>query len=386
MKRVYSIDFMRGLVMIIMALDHVRDLLHTTSINQQPTDLSTTSPALFFTRWITHLCAPTFVFLSGASALLSMKGRNDVHATRRFLLKRGLWLIVLEFTLVNFGLLFDIHFQVFIFEVIATIGVGFIILALLVHCSTRTIAIVGLGILFLHNVAPLVIGAQTAAFKKILISLFSPGAFRFAGDRLFVMSYPPVPWLAIMLLGFAGGGFFDLETQKRKSLFLKLGITSIGLFILVRFINIYGDAVPWSHQKNSLFTFLSFINVTKYPPSLQFCLLFLGIMFLILFAVQGIKNKLTEVVCVYGKVPLFYFIVHWYIIHPLLFVMVFLQGFKSSDMIFGFNFGRPKTGSGLELWAIYLVWIAIVVVMYPLCKWYGRYKSNNKEKKWLRYF
>lgn len=371
--------------MIIMALDHVRDLLHTTSLTDLPTNLATTTPVLFFTRWVTHLCAPTFVFLSGVSAFLSMKSQNDAYATRRYLLTRGLWLIILEFTLVNFGLLFDIHFKVLIFEVIATIGFGFIILAFFINRSPKTIGIIGLAILFLHNLAPLVPGGETAIFKKILMPFFAPGIFPLGGDRSFFMAYPPVPWLAIMLIGFATARFFTLEVQKQKSVFFKIGLASFALFILLRFINIYGDPVPWSQQKNSLYTFLSFINLTKYPPSLQFCLLFLGILFLILSAVQGIKNKITEVVSVYGKVPLFYFLVHFYIIHSLLFVMVFLQGFKSSDLEFGFNFGRPKGGSGIELWAIYLVWVGIVVVMYPLCKWYARYKENHKEKRWLRY-
>ena len=385
MKRIYSIDFMRGLVMIIMALDHVRDLLHTTSITQLPTNLATTTPALFFTRWITYLCAPVFVFLSGASAFLSMKSKNNIPAARRFLLTRGLWLIVLEFTLVNFGVWFDIHFGVFIFEVIAAIGFGFIVLGLLLNVSPKTIGIIGLAIICLHNLAPLVPFSEASLFKKILMPFFAPGVYPLGGGRLFFMSYPPIPWLGIMLVGFAAGRFFEFETQKQQSLFLKTGLAAIGLFVLLRFINSYGDAVPWSHQKNGLFTFLSFINVTKYPPSLQFSLLFLGIMFLILAVLQGTKNKFSETVSVYGKVPLFYFLVHWYIIHPIVFIMIFLQGFKSTDMVFGFNFGRPKEGSGLELWAIYLIWVALVALMYPLCKWYGRYKEKNKGNKWLRY-
>lgn len=385
MKRVYSIDVLRGIVMIIMALDHVRDLLHTTSITQQPTDLSTTTPALFFTRWITHLCAPTFVFLSGVSAFLSMKSRNDVPDVRRFLLTRGLWLIVLELTLVNFGLWFDIRFNLFLFNVIAAIGFGFLILALLLNCSIKTISIAGLAILFLHDLAPLMDGGSASLLKKILMSFFLPGAFSTGGGRLLVIGYPPVPWLGIMLVGFACGRVFEYDIQRQRSLFLKLGIASIGLFLLLRFINVYGDPVPWSQQKSGLFTFLSFINVAKYPPSLQFSLLFLGIMFTILSAVQGIENRWTAAATVYGKVPLFYFLVHWYIIHPIVFLMIFLQGFKSSDMVFGFNFGRPKAGSGLELGAIYLVWIGIVAVMYLLCRWYGQYKENNRKKKWLRY-
>jgi uncharacterized membrane protein len=385
MKRIYSIDLMRGIVMIIMALDHVRDLLHTTSITQSPTNLAVTTPALFFTRWITHLCAPTFVFLSGVSAFLSMKSKNNISDTRRFLLTRGLWLIVLEFTLVNFGLWFDIHFKIFFSNVIAAIGFGFIVLSLLLNASPKAIGIIGLSIIFLHNLAPLIPFAETSLFKKIGMPFFATNAYPLGGDRLFIIGYPPLPWLGIMLVGFASGQFFGLDKQKQQSLFLKIGVSAIGLFALLRFINIYGDPLPWSYQKSSLFTFFSFINLTKYPPSLDFTLLLLGIMFLILSAIQGIKNKWTDYVCVYGKVPLFYFIVHWYIIHPIVFIMVYLQGFKSADLVFGFNFGRPKSGSGLALWAIYLIWIGIVAAMYPLCKWYSRYKETHTKKKWLRY-
>ena len=212
---------MRGIVMIIMALDHVRDLLHITSLTDQPTNLATTTPELFFTRWITHLCASTFVFLSGVSAFISMKSRNDLNATRRFLLTRGLWLIVLEFTLVNFGLLFDIRFKILIFEVIATIGFGFIILALLINRSPKTIGIIGLAIMFLHNLAPLVPGSESSVFKKVLMPFFAPGILPLGGDRSFFMAYPPIPWLAIMLIGFATARFFTLEVQKQRPVFLK---------------------------------------------------------------------------------------------------------------------------------------------------------------------
>lgn len=384
MKRVYSIDVLRGLVMIIMTLDHVRDLLHTTSITRQPTDLGTTTPVLFFTRWITHLCAPTFVFLSGVSAWLSMKRTNDVAATRRFLLIRGGWLVVLEFTLVGFGVWFDLHFTLFLFNVIATIGVGFIVLSFLIDRSPKTIAILGLCILFLHNLAPLVPGNENGIIKQVLMPFFSPAAYPLGHGRTFIIGYPPIPWLGILLTGFACGGLFELETRQRRLLFLKIGLAAIGLFILLRVINVYGDPAPWSHQKSSLFTILSFINVTKYPPSLQFSLLFLGGMFLIAAAIAGIKSKWTGFVGVYGKVPLFYFVLHFYLIHLLLFAMVFLQGFTTADLVFGFNFGRPASGSGLPLWAVYGVWMALVIAMYPLCRWYGRYKERNKGKMWVR--
>jgi len=385
MKRILSIDIVRGLVMIIMALDHTRDLIHVNSITQQPTDLLTTHPALFFTRWITHLCAPTFVFLSGTSAYLSFKNKKNIDDTRRFLLSRGLWLIIVEFTLVNFGLWFDIHFNVFLFDVIATIGVGFIILSLFLKASVKTIAITGLAIIFLHNFVPLAPSADASLFERILIAFFSPGAFPFGSGRLFVMGYPPVPWLGIMLIGFATGKLFELPAAQRKSIFLKIGLASLTLFIIIRGINIYGDPFPFTTQKNSLYTFLSFMNATKYPPSLVFCLATLGIMFIILSLMEGMKNKFTEIATVYGKVPLFYFIVHWYILHPIMFLIVFLQGYKNSDLLFGFNLGRPKGISGVNLWYTYLIWIGVVIMLYPLCKWYGRYKENHKKKKWLRY-
>lgn len=384
MKRILSIDIVRGLVMIIMALDHTRDLIHVTSITQQPTDLLTTNPALFFTRWITHLCAPTFVFLSGTSAYLSFKNKN-IGETRRFLLSRGLSLIILEFTLVNFGLWFDIHFNVFLFNVIGAIGVGFISLSLLLKTSVKTIAILGLSIIFLHNLTPLIPFAETSLLKKILMPFFAPGALPIGEGRMFVMGYPPIPWLGVMLIGFAAGKLFELPAAQRKSNFLKIGLVSLTLFIIIRGINIYGDSIQWATQKNSLYTFLSFMNVTKYPPSLVFCLVTLGIMFIILSLVEGMKNKFTEITTVYGKVPLFYFLVHWYILHPIMFLIVFLQGYKSSDLLFGFNLGRPKGISGVNLLYTYLIWIGIVIMLYPLCKWYGRYKENHKEKKWLRY-
>jgi uncharacterized membrane protein len=386
MKRIYSIDIVRGLVMIIMALDHTRDLIHITSITESPTNLQTTTPVLFFTRWITHLCAPTFVFLSGTSAYISSRNKSSASDTRGFLLSRGLWLIVLEFTLVNFGVWFDIHFNVFLFDVIAAIGFSFIILGLLINASVKTIGITGLAIIFLHNLVPLAPSAGASIFTRIIMAFFSPGAFPFDGGRTFVMAYPPIPWVGIMLTGFAAGKLFELSVNKRKRIFLRIGLASLVLGIIVRAINIYGDPFPWATQKNALFTFLSFINVTKYPPSLLFCLLMLGIMFLILSLVEGMKNKFTEITSVYGKVPLFYFLVHWYILHPIMFLIVFLQGYKSSDLLFGFNFGRPKGSSGVNLLYIYLIWLLVVIMLYPFCKWYGKYKESHREKKWLRYF
>lgn len=385
MKRQPSIDIVRGIVMIIMALDHVRDLMHVDSITQSPTDLTTTTPLLFFTRFITHLCAPTFVFLAGTSIYLSLQNKNNVSETRKFLLKRGIWLVVLEFTIVNFGLFFDIGFHSLLFEVIATIGFGFIILSVLLKIRSQTLGIIGLLILFFHNLTPLIPFAENSILKTALAPLFSPIVFPFSG-RAFIMGYPPIPWLGIMLVGFATGKFFEWTEEKRKQLFTKIGLIALVLFIIIRFVNIYGDPALWTTQKNVVFTFLSFINVTKYPPSLLFCLATLGIMFLLLAFAEQFTNRIKKVSLVYGKVPLFYFVVHFYVIHFLTLLMLFVQGFSFSQFEFATGtFGRPKgIESGLSLWLIYLIWIFVVALLYKPCQWFGKYKLEHKYW-WLQY-
>jgi uncharacterized membrane protein len=371
--------------MILMALDHVRDLMHITSVTQQPTDLATASPALFLTRWVTHLCAPTFVFLSGVSACLSIKREGGAAAGANFLLSRGIWLIVLDFTLVNFGVWFDVHFDVFLLDVLSAIGFGFIVLRLLVNRSLKTIAVTGLAILLLHNLTDLIPAkAALPLYERIGLAFLRPDVFPLYAGKILIIGYPPLPWVGILLTGFAAGHLFKPGAKGRRSLFLKMGLLAIGAFIMLRFINSYGDPVPWSAQKSRLYTLLSFLNVTKYPPSLDFSLLFLGIMFL-LFAVFGdVKNKYTAIVRTYGRVPLFYFLIHWYLLHPLVFVMAWLQGFKTSQFVFGTSFGRP-VGSGLSLWGVYAVWLVLVAALYPLCRWYGRYKAAHREKAWLRF-
>ena len=386
MNRIKSIDITRGLVMVIMALDHVRDFMHTTSMTQSPTNLQTTTTLLFMTRWVTHLCAPTFVFLSGVSAFISFKRNNNLSESRSFLLKRGIWLVILEFTVINLALWYDIHFRLLLMEVISAIGLSFIVLAFLLKLPSRIIGIIGLVLIFGHDLLQITPMPTNPVVIFITSVLFRPSLTQVSPGLAFFSAYPLLPWLGIMLAGFACGEFFDLPEEKRSKIFLKLGIAALSLFIAIRFINIYGDPLKWSHQKSALFTFLSFINTTKYPLSLLFTLLFLGIMFLILFISEKVKNRFTEILTVYGKVPLFYFIIHLFIIHSLMFLMLRLQGFGSKDLLFGaFNNGRPKAGGGVDLPVIYLIWISVVVLLYPVCKWYGSYKSVHKEKKLLRY-
>ena len=370
--------------MVIMALDHTRDYLHIHAA-QSPTDLATTTPILFFTRWITHLCAPTFVFLSGASAWLSLNGGAPIAASRRFLLKRGFILIVIEFTLVNFGLSFDLRFRLFIFEVIAAIGSGLILVSLLSRLSPKIVLAIACLLFFGHDLIFRLPMPANSVLGFIGSLLFGPGAFPYAPGRLFVIAYPVLPWLGIMLAGFCAGQLFTLPIEKRGVLFLRLGLGALALFVLLRLSNWYGDPVPWTHQRSGAYTFLSFMNLGKYPPSLLFSLATLGILLLILSAAEGRDNALTRFLLVYGRVPLFYFAVHIYLIHLLLLLTVTLQGYPWSSLDFGpFRFGRPDH-AGLSLGEVYLVWAAVVLALYPLCRWYGRYKARHKEKIWLRY-
>ena len=387
MKRITSIDFVRGLVMIIMALDHVRDFTHINASTQSPTDLATTTPALFFTRWITYLCAPTFVFLAGTSAYISFKNQNNLSKSRAFLLKRGIWLILLEFTLVNFALWFDLGFHNFIFEVIAAIGFGFIILSLMLKLPIKIIGVIGIIIIFFHNLLPLIPFAEGSIIKTFITPFFGMAVYPIISKTILIIGYPPIPWLGIMLAGFATGQLFELNEIKRNNLFMKIGIGAILLFIILRFINIYGDPSVWALQKDGLFTFLSFMNITKYPPSLLFCLITLGIMFLKLSYSDKINGRIKNIAIVYGKVPLFYFLIHFYLAHIIMVCIIFSQGFHWADMDFASgSFGRPKgVQSGVELWLIYVIWLGIVVALYPVCKWYGNYKMVHKEKTWLRY-
>lgn len=384
MNRVTTIDITRGLVMVIMALDHVRDLLHTPALTQNPADLATTTPAIFMTRWITHLCAPTFVFLSGTSAYLSLRKRND-ESSRRFLLKRGIVLLVLELTIVNFAFWFDIHFHSLMLQVIYAIGGGLIILSFLAKLPVKWIGIIGLVIVCGHNVLQAVPTFTSQTARLVWSLFFRTEFFPISPSFALLVGYPLIPWLGIMLVGFACGQLMERPLDQRKPLLLRIGLGALALFLLLRFLNVYGDPVPWSLQKDSLFTFLSFINVTKYPPSLQYDLLMLGLMFLILSAADGVTSTFTRWLTVYGKVPMFYYILHWYLVHLSMIGMSLIQGYSLTDIPTGpLNFGRP-VGAGISLGYVYVVWIGLVLLLYPLCRWYERYKTAHSEVGWLRY-
>lgn len=362
--------------MVIMALDHVRDLLHTTAQTLDPTNLLTTTAPLFLTRWITHFCAPIFVFLAGTSAYLSVQRGAD----RAFFIKRGLWLVLLEFTVITFGIWWDIHFNVFLFQVIAAIGLSFVVLGLLYRVPSKTLGIIGWSIVVLYGAL-----SRLPISTPLVGMLYSVTALPLSATKTLVIGYPLLPWLGIMLIGYGTGSLFEYSSQERKTLFWKWGVVLLSLFVVIQLAHNSLFPNQLAAQKDALFKVLYFLNVSKYPPSLLYVLLTLGGMFLLLSLAEWGENAVSRFLITYGKVPMFYYLIHWYIIHSLMFVVLFTQGFGVQDFEFGFGFGRPKATNGLPLWGIYGVWIGVVLVLYPLCKWYGNYKKSHPEKAWLRY-
>jgi uncharacterized membrane protein len=378
MKRVQSIDIIRGLVMIIMILDHVRDFFHEHSITRNPTDLTTATTAEFLTRWITHLCAPAFVMLAGVSAFQKYQGMKDASSMKRYLFKRGLILLLLEFTVVNFGVWMDPGFHTIIFEVIGAIALGFIVLSLVLDSSKTVLITVGALVLILQQVFQLIPLDGIPVFKTVFGALTQITVFETGPGRVFVVGYPPMQWISILLIGYGIAPVFTKPDQNR--FISMLGLSFLGLFLVLRFINLYGDPLPWKEFDSAGRTFLSFINISKYPPSLQFVLLTLGIIFLLLSVADRFPSGARSFLTVYGKEPLFFFLLHWYIIHPAMLILLLVNGIGFDQMNFGpFGFGRPASGAGgVSLPWVYLVWAVTVMIFYSLCKWYHRRQLAKK--------
>lgn len=386
--RIESIDLLRGIVMIFMALDHVRDYFHADAFLYDPTDLTKTSFILFFTRWITHYCAPTFVFLAGTSAFIVgiRKGKKELS---RFLLTRGLWLIFLELVVVNFGWFFNFHFPLVTLLVVWVIGFGMIVLAALVYLPWKIILAIGIVFVAGHNAFDgfHVPGDQPDAIVWSVLHEF--GRFDLPTGRVLFVGYPVIPWVGVILLGYCFGNFYQpaFDAARRKKLLIYIGSAAVILFVVLRFINGYGDSSHWSAQERPGFTFLSFLKVSKYPPSLLYVLMTLGPAILFLAFSEGHIGKLGNRITVLGRVPMFYYLVHIYFIHLFALIAAMLTGYDASTMIFDtwVDSSPGLTGYGFSLGATYLVWIGLLIVIYPLCLWYDRYKTTHRGDWWLSY-
>lgn len=389
-SRIESIDILRGIVMVIMALDHVRDYFHITANTDDPLNLATTTPLLFFTRWITHFCAPIFVFLSGTSIYLQSL-RKTKKELSLFLIKRGIWLIFVEIIIISFAWSFDPYYNLHFLQVIWAIGISMVILGLAIHLPFNIILAMGLVIIFCHNL--LDIPESAPGFKSgFWWDLFHHGSFvtyPYAQNHSFLLVYPFVPWTGLMMLGYCIGIFFTpkFSVRHRRKILTSIGFAMILFFVVLRFINNYGDPVAWSSQKNSLFTFFSFVNVHKYPPSLLFMCLTIGTALLLLPLLEKIQNGFTNAIRIFGRVAFFYYVIHIYLIHLLSAFCFFARGHSFQEEAGGEHFlvYFVASGEGYGLAVVYAVWIAVVIALYPLCKWYDTYKTNHPEKSWLSY-
>jgi uncharacterized membrane protein len=396
--RLDSIDFVRGLVMVIMALDHVRDFFNLDARFFDPTDLTRTTPALFFTRWITHFCAPTFVFLAGTGAYLwAARGRTPRQLSG-FLVSRGLWLIVVELTLVTVGWTFNFTWNFVGLQVIWVIGWSMIVLAALSRLPIRVIAAIGIIMIAGHNLLdgihpqPLLGGATAGALPfggGVLSGALSPNATAWDWLWSFLhvfnppVAYPLIPWAGVMAAGYAFGTLVQRPAQERQRLFVRIGLGLSAGFIALRWLNVYGDPAPWSVQPDAVYTLLSFLNTSKYPPSLLYLLMTLGPSIALLGLVDRASGPVVRFFVVYGRVPFLYYVVHLYLIHGLTLVAASLTGQALPSQLRVFFLFYPKT-FGFSLGTVYLIWIGVVLALYPLCRWFAGLKARRKDA-WLSY-
>lgn len=386
--RIQSIDLLRGIVIMLMALDHVRDYFHADAFIYNPLDLSQTNAPLFVTRWVTHFCAPVFVFLAGTSGFLvgNRKGKKELSM---FLLKRGVWLIVLEFTVINFAWFFNIEFPLIALTVIWALGIGMIILAGAIYLPFNAILALGLAMVFGHNLLDGIhaTGKDLTSFSWSV--LHEPGLYQFGHFTVFV-GYPIIPWAGIMMLGYCMGQLYlpGADAQRRKQLLLRIGVAAMITLVVIRMFTTYGDPREWTIQPTAVFSFLSFVNFAKYPPSLLYVLATLGPALVFLSLSEKLTGRFPQYIIALGRVPLFFYIVHILFIHLLGLVAVALTGYDLSDMVFNtWVTDSPNLkGYGFSLLVTYAVWIFVIAVLFPLCLWYDRYKTKyGREKAWLSY-
>ncbi len=387
MNRIESIDILRGIVMVLMALDHVRGYFFWGSFTSNLTDLSTTTPIFFFTRVITHFCAPVFVLLTGVSAYLYGHKKNKYELSK-FLFIRGIWLIFLEIIVNNFLWFFDPSFSMILLQVIWAIGFGMLFLSGLVYLSNRTILIFGLSIVFFHNLLDFFVFEGKSVGSILWYFLHQMAVVEVSDSTSIIFGYPVLPWIGLMAVGYVlGSVFINYQPKERYSLLIKYGLCSVILFLIVRFLDIYGDPNPFSMQKSLTSTIMDFFNTTKYPPSLLFILMTIGPSLLVLAHVEKIKNKITDFFIVFGRVPLFYYFLHILVIHILAIIILIFNG---GDFTIMLNM-TPYLGDqqqlveyGYPMWVVYLIWFVVILILYPLCYKYMKYKSSSN-KWWLSY-
>ncbi len=391
--------------MVIMLLDHTRDFVHNDALRFDPTDLSRTYPSLFFTRWVTHFCAPVFVFLAGTGAYFQLARGKTKAELSTFLVTRGLWLIVLEFTLVRIAAFWEFNFSFLGYaQVIWALGWSMVVLALLIHLPMRAIAVFGLAMIALHNTLDGVSVTQWQGpgspvpdlLDKLWIILHSGGAFPIGGwpSPVVFILYPLIPWIGVMAVGYVFGRVYDGGADARRRKLLQLGLAITAGFFVLRLLDVYGDPNGWAPQKTALMTVVSFFNTQKYPPSLLYLMMTLGpgLIALSLWERYNVpagesvrRNSLSKAFITFGRVPLFFYLLQWPMAHGAGLALSLLAG-KDTGYLFttpgpGFN---PPPEAGFDLWVVYAAWVIGAIMLYPLCRWYAGVKARRTDW-WLSY-
>lgn len=375
--RLDAIDSLRGLVIVLMVLDHVRDYLHAPAFVFSPTDLTQTTPLLFMTRWVTHLCAPTFVFLSGVSIFMQRCNGKDPGELSKFLLTRGLWLVFLEFTVISFG--FNMGPPIAFLQVIWAIGASMVLMAAVIRLPPMAVLAVGAFIAIFHPMYSAAL--QPAQANALWFMLMQPGPPMFM--RGFA-PYPMIPWFGIMCLGYGLGFIFRQPPEQRRRSVLALAMSLLAAFVALRGINGYGDPAPWVEQPSVVMTFLSFINVSKYPPSLMYALVTLGTSMLLLLALERLSGRLQRLFLAFGRTSLFTYVLHIYVAHSLAMLIGAFADIPAGyylDFITKFQTGG---GLGFSLPVVYAVWLLILLMLYPISSWFARVKRERRDW-WLSY-
>ncbi len=380
--RLESIDIVRGVIMILMALDHTRDFFGQTSFS--PTDPTQTTVPLFFTRWITHFCAPVFFLLTGTGAYLSLRKKSKRELSR-FLFTRGLWLIFLELVLFRcLGLQFNFDYHLTLLDVLWALGWAVIVLSALVHLPTPLVTALGVVMIAGHNLLDPIMSSNA-----VWSILHSPNFILTNPQHSVFVAYPLIPWVGVTAAGYSLGQIYSWAFDRRRTFLLRTGLGLTAAFVILRGVNIYGDPVRWTTQKSAAFTVLSFLNTNKYPPSLLFLLMTLGPALLFLWAVDDRTPQFLRPTLVLGKVPMFYYLLHFPLIHLLAVGVCYARYGQVHWMFESPSIDKfpitPPLGWGVSLPFVYLIWTSGVLALYPLCRWFATLKQRRSDA-WLSYF
>lgn len=368
-ERVSAIDMLRGLALVVMVQDHVRSFFHFARFS--PTDMTRSDTHLFLTRFITHPAAPVFFLLAGTAAYLALRKAENPRAISRFLLLRGLMLIVLEITAVNFSWFFDLSLEYINLQTLWALGCSMILLAGLVRFPPVAAGVFGIVLIAGHNLLDGITFDMLGNAGWLWKLLHQFGTIKLGSVKVRVV-FPLVPWIGIMCAGFWLGAVYDMAPLPRKKRLIALGLSLTAAFFLVRAVNIYGDPYPWFHHRRSLYTVLSFFNCEKYPPSLSFLLMTLGPSLLTLGLLEGLRHRALSVLELFGRVPLFFYLVHLPLIHVLSVAALYAR----YGEFYLNRFAIPE-GKGFGLGMIYFSWVMIVMLLYPLC---SRYDAVRRSK------